>query len=169
ISGEKPIVVSFSSMPLKNPTLFKDKVIKALKETGNRAVVLTGTSGMAFENEEKIFTVNQAPHRLIFRKAKAIIHHGGVGTTSEALLSGAPQLIMPFTVDQPFWAQRLYSKGYTISPLKEKNLETSNLVESLKEMENDQYIRKAEEIKNIIESEKGLEKAVKYIERVVLK
>lgn len=165
-SGEKPIVVSFSSMPLKNPRLFKEKLIKAFKETGNRAVVLTGTSGMTFDNEENICIVNQAPHRLIFRKAKGIIHHGGVGTMSEALLSGAPQLIIPFAVDQPFWAHRLYSKGYTISPLREKNLETSDLVKALKEMENDRNIRKAEEIKNIIESEKGLENAVKYIERV---
>jgi sterol 3beta-glucosyltransferase len=33
-------------------------------------------------------------------------------------------------------------------------------------MENKEYIRNAKEIKNIIESEKGLENAVKYIETV---
>lgn len=165
-SGEKPIVVSFSSMPLKDPKVFKDKITKALKDTGNRAVVLTGTSGMTFENEDNILAVKNAPHRLIFKKAKGIIHHGGVGTMSEALLSGVPQLIMPFTVDQPFWAKRLYSKGYAIRPLMEKNLEVSDLVNALKEMEKDKYIQNAKEIKSIIESEKGLENAVKYIEAI---
>ncbi|MGE4283711.1 MAG: glycosyltransferase [Clostridia bacterium] len=165
-SGAKPIVVSFSSMPLKDPKVFKDKIIEALKETGNRAVVLTGVSGMTFENQENIFCVKKAPHKLIFRKAKGIIHHGGVGTMSEALLSGVPQLIIPFTVDQPFWANRLYSKGYTTRPLRERNLEVSDLVKALKEMENDKYVRNAEEIKNIIESEKGLENAANYIERM---
>ncbi|MBU5676370.1 glycosyltransferase [Alkaliphilus sp. MSJ-5] len=163
---KKPIVVSFSSMPLKNPEIFKEKLIKALKETENRAVVLTGTSGMNFDNDESIFAVKKAPHRLIFKQAKGIVHHGGVGTMSEALLSGAPQLIMPFTTDQPFWAHILYSKGYTMKPLKEKNLEVSELVKALKNMGNAKYIEKAKDIQGVIEKENGLQNAVKYIEKV---
>ena len=165
-SGKEPIVVSFSSMPLKNPIEFKEKLIKALKETENRAVILTGTSGMTFENDENIVAIEKAPHRLIFKRAKGIIHHGGVGTMSEALLSGVPQLIMPFTVDQPFWAHRLYTKGYSIKPLREKNLLVSDLVNALKEMESEKYIKNAREIKDIIESENGLENTVKYIEKL---
>lgn len=165
-SGKKPIVVSFSSMPLKNPTEFKEKLIKALKETDNRAIILTGTSGMTFENEDNIYAVQKAPHRLVFKKAKGIVHHGGVGTMSEALLSGVPQLIMPFTVDQPFWAHRLFNQGYSISPLREKNLLTSDLVNAFNEMENEKYIKNAKEIKEIIESENGLENTVKYIEKL---
>ncbi|MBE6089770.1 MAG: glycosyltransferase family 1 protein [Clostridium beijerinckii] len=165
-NGKKPIVVSFSSMPLKKPMVFKEKLIKALKETNNRAVVLIGSSGMRFENQENIFEVEKVPHRLIFSKAKGIIHHGGIGTTAEALLSGVPQLIIPFTVDQPFWAHRLLSKGYSVGTLKEKNLESVDLIKAFKDMGNKEYIRNAKEIKNIIESEKGLENAVKYIEKV---
>lgn len=165
-SGNPPIVVSFSSMPLKAPALFKEKLLKALKETDNRAVILTGTSGMTFENDDNIYAVEKAPHRLIFKKAKGIIHHGGVGTMSEALLSGVPQLIMPFTTDQPFWAHRLYSKGYAIKPLREKNLEVSAFIKALKEMENEKYIRNAINIKRIIESEDGLANAAKYVEKI---
>ncbi|WP_069998982.1 glycosyltransferase [Cellulosilyticum sp. I15G10I2] len=164
-SGKKPIVISFSSMPLKNPVVFKEKLLKALNETGNRAVILTGTSGMTFEGEENVFVADKAPHRLLFNKAKGIIHHGGVGTMAEALLSGVPQLIIPFTVDQPFWANRMYQQDYAIKPLREKNLETSDLVKALKAMEDVKYIENAKFIKNVIESEKGLEKAVAYIEK----
>jgi sterol 3beta-glucosyltransferase len=165
-NGSKPIVVSFSSMPLNNPEVFKDKLVKALKETENRAVILTGTSGMSFDNEENVFAVEKAPHRLIFKEAKGIIHHGGVGTMSEALLSGAPQLIMPFTTDQPFWAHMLYSKGYTMKPLKEKNLEISDLVNALKEMDSVKYIEKAKDIQSVIKEENGLRNAVEYIEKI---
>jgi len=165
-TGCKPIVVSFSSMPLKDPKSFKDKLTAALRETGNRAVVLTGTSGMDFENSEDIFAVDKAPHRLIFSKAKGIIHHGGVGTLSEALLSGKPQLIIPFTGDQPFWAHRLHSKGYAVSPLREKDLGVSDLVKALREMENDKYINNAREIKGIIEAEDGLNNAVGFVEKI---
>lgn len=167
--GEKPIVISFSSMPLKDPVLFKEKLIQALKETNNRAVVLTGTSGMTFEGEENILAVEKAPHRLIFKEAKGIIHHGGAGTLSEALLSGVPQLIMPFSVDQPFWAHLLHSRGYALSPLREKNLKVSDLVSSLKELESEKYCKNAKEIKKIIEAEKGLEHTVKYIEKMYQK
>lgn len=69
-SDKAPIVVSFSSMPLKNPALFKEKLLKALKETDNRAVILTGTSGMTFKNDDNIYAVEKAPHRLIFKKLR---------------------------------------------------------------------------------------------------
>lgn len=164
---KKPIVVSFSSMPLKNPSSFKEKLVKALKETNNRAIVLTGTSGMKFNHEEDILAVEKAPHRFLFKRAKGIIHHGGVGTMSEALLSGVPQLIMPFTVDQPFWADRLYKKGYSIKPLREKNLKVSDLVHALEQMENKDYIENAKNVKNVIQSEDGLQRAVTYIESLL--
>lgn len=84
----------------------------------------------------------------------------------DRVLRGVPQLIIPFTTDQPFRAHRLFSKGYSVGALKEKNLESVYLIKVFKDMENKEYIRNAKEIKNIIESEKGLENAVKYIEKV---
>lgn len=164
--GKKPIVVSFSSMPLKDPASFKQKLVQAIKETNNRAIVLTGTSGMKFDYEEDILAVEKAPHRLLFKRAKGIIHHGGVGTMSEALLSGVPQLIIPFTVDQPFWADRLHKNGYAIKPLREKNLEVPDLVLALQQMNNKDYLKNAQRIKNEIQSENGLQKAVAYIENI---
>lgn len=165
-SGSKPIVVSFSSMPLKDPDAFAHKLIRALKETGDRAVVLTGTSGLDFKNEDCIFSMDRVPHRLIFSRAKGIIHHGGVGTMSEALLSGVPQLMIPFAVDQPFWANLLHSKGYALKPLKESTLEISDLVKALRDMEDEKYKKKAKEIREIVASENGLKNAAAYIESV---
>ncbi|MED3863179.1 glycosyltransferase [Priestia megaterium] len=165
--GKKLIVVSFSSMPLKSPSIFKQKLVQALKETDNRAIVLTGTSGMKFNQQENILAVKDASHRLLFKRAKGIIHHGGVGTMSEALLSGVPQIIIPFTVDQPFWANLLYKKGYSLKPLQEKNLQVFELVQALEQVENKEYIENAQQIKSIIQSENGLYQAVKHIESVV--
>jgi len=164
--GEKPVVVSFSSMPLKDPGLFQKKLVQALKETGNRAVILTGTSGMAFQNDDQIFALEKAPHRLIFSRAKGIVHHGGAGTMSEALLSGAPQLIIPFSVDQPFWADRLHSSGYALHPLKEKNLAVRDLVKAFHDMGLEKYVKNALEIKEIIQSENGLVNAARYAELI---
>ena len=55
--GKVPFVISFSSMPLKSPDLFKEKLVKALKETDNRAIIIAGNSGIAFEREKEILTI----------------------------------------------------------------------------------------------------------------
>jgi rhamnosyltransferase subunit B len=44
-------------------------------------------------------------------KALAIIHHGGIGTTAQAIKAGIPQLIRPIKYDQPDNAERIYKLG----------------------------------------------------------
>lgn len=166
--GSKPIVVSFSSMPLKNPHKFKETLVKALSKSNNRAIVLTGVSGMNFENEENILPVSSAPHNMLFPLSKGIMHHGGVGTMASALKAGKPQLIMPFSVDQPFWANRLYKLGYAIKPLSENSLTVEDLINSFKEMDKEQYINSATEIMKKLNSENGNENLIKYIENIYL-
>lgn len=162
--GPPPIVVSFSSMPLKSADDFKEKLQAALAETKNRAVVLAGNSGLAFKEEPNIMVVKAAPHLLLFPLAKGILHHGGVGTMAAALRSGRPQMIIPFSVDQPFWAHRLYHLGYSQKPLKESKLTVEELITQFKALESDEINRKAQGIKEALESEKGTENALKYIE-----
>lgn len=166
-NGNAPIVISFSSMPLKNPETFIDMLIKALDETGNRAIILTGISGIKIESQKNILLVEKAPHRLLFKKAKGIVHHGGAGTSAEALLSGTPQVIMPFNVDQPFWANRLYKMKYALKPLNSKKLTVDSLVETFNEMNDKKTKNKALEIMRILEKEDGINNAINYIEKLV--
>lgn len=168
-AGKKPIVISFSSMPLKDPDAFKDKLIQALRKTNNRGVVLTGVSGMTFDGDNTIYTIDKAPHRLIFKEAMGIVHHGGMGTAVEALLSGVPQLIMPFSVDQPFWAHRLYDQGYALAPLNQKKLKVSDLVAAFEKMADDEVIQRARGIMAVIRAENGVEQGVRFIEELVQK
>lgn len=163
-SGKEPIVISFSSMPLKSADLFKEKLIKALKETNNRGIMIVGNSGISFEKEEEILTIKTAPHTLLFPLAKGILHHGGVGTMAAALKSGKPQLIMPFAVDQPFWANRLYKFGYALKPIKEMKVTVEELVSRFQELDKPQIKQKAQDIKNVLAQENGTENALKYIE-----
>ncbi len=166
-AGKKPIVISFSSMPLTDPHGFQQKLIQAIQQTGNRAIVLVGTSRMVFGEDDQILAVDQAPHRLLFKRAAGIVHHGGVGTTAEALLSGVPQLILPFTADQPFWANRLYKKGYSVKPLREKNLKVSDLVLALEQLTSEERIERAKQIQKEIQLENGLPKAADYIQHIL--
>ena len=54
-----------------------------------------------------IHCVDYAAHAELFPRASVIIHHGGIGTSSEALRSGRPMLVVPHGFDQPDNAARL--------------------------------------------------------------
>lgn len=54
---------------------------------------------------------NNVPLKEIMPYAKAIIHHGGMGTLSEAVYAGIPQLILPFYADRSDNAMRLSKYG----------------------------------------------------------
>jgi UDP:flavonoid glycosyltransferase YjiC (YdhE family) len=58
-----------------------------------------------------VIACEYAPHREVFPRAAAIIHHGGVGTTAEALRAGRPTVIVPYSHDQPDNARRCRSLG----------------------------------------------------------
>lgn len=44
-------------------------------------------------------------------KCRAIVHHGGIGTLSQAVRAGIPQLIRPIKYDQPDNANRIHQMG----------------------------------------------------------
>lgn len=52
-----------------------------------------------------------APFSVLLPRCAAIVHHGGIGTTSQALRAGCPQLIMPMAHDQPDNAGRVKNLG----------------------------------------------------------
>jgi UDP:flavonoid glycosyltransferase YjiC (YdhE family) len=41
------------------------------------------------------------PFSQVFPRAAAVVHHGGVGTTAQALAAATPQLVMHMAHDQP--------------------------------------------------------------------
>lgn len=165
--GSRPIVISFSSMPLKNPEQFKELLLKALRKTKNRGIILTGNSGIMFESSDMLLCLEKAPHRLLFKESKGILHHGGVGTMAEALLSGQPQVIMPFNVDQPFWAHRLYQQGLALKPLREKTLTLDDLTRAFISMDGEEIKDSARTIAKKLNGQNGIENCVKLIESIV--
>jgi len=52
-----------------------------------------------------------APLSNVLPHAAALVHHGGIGTTAQALFAGCPQLVMPMTFDQPDNAARIKRLG----------------------------------------------------------
>jgi rhamnosyltransferase subunit B len=99
-AGSPPLVFTLGSLAVYAPGNFYSESLKAARMLGKRAVLLTGLERNALGADETAFVCRYAPHSAIFSKAAAVIHHGGVGTTGQALLAGVPQLVVPFMGDQ---------------------------------------------------------------------
>jgi rhamnosyltransferase subunit B len=79
-----------------------------------RAVLLVGErppAGIETAAGDDVLIVEYAPYSMLFARAAAIIHQGGIGTSAQALRAGRPQLVVPFSGDQPDNAARLTRLG----------------------------------------------------------
>ena len=162
-NGAKPIVVAFGSMPLKHPARFMEILSGALNRTGSRAIIVSGNTGIRPSGSAPILVIKQAPYTELFRRAKAVVHHGGAGTTAAAIAGGVPQFIMPFAVDQPFWAARVYRRGISPPPAAESSLTEETLAKIFLSFDDAALIERAALLGERINAEKGTENAAAYL------
>jgi rhamnosyltransferase subunit B len=101
--GEAPIVFTLGSSAVWVARDFYQESIAAAKLLGRRAVLLIGDerNQLAEALPPGMIAVNYAPFEVLLPRACAMVHHGGVGTTSQGLRAGIPTLIVPFAFDQP--------------------------------------------------------------------
>jgi len=110
-SGSPPVAVTFGTGMQHADQLFA-AAVKACEQTGHRALLLTKHAEQLPANlPPMVRHVPFAPFRDLFPRCAAVVHHGGVGTTSQALAAGTPQLILPFAFDQPDNAVRIQRLG----------------------------------------------------------
>ncbi|HEX3148617.1 MAG TPA: glycosyltransferase [Gemmataceae bacterium] len=116
--GPQPVVFSFSSQVSKRTAVLTDAVLGAVERTGQRAVLLAGWGGLRVRRlPPGVLQVPAAPHDWLFPQAKAVVHHGGSGTTAAALLAGVPSAAVAFGYDQPLWGTRLARLGVGPEPI----------------------------------------------------
>ena len=113
-AGPPPLVVTLGSIAqaLGGPR-FWTRAQEAGRLTGLRTVLLHGGAA-APPPSPTSYSVAYAPHADIFPEAAAIVHHGGMGTTAEAIRSGRPQVVVPIGGDQPDNAERLRGMGLAV-------------------------------------------------------
>jgi len=111
-AGEPPVYVGFGSMQMAGAPDAAAVAVAAIRAQGRRALVSRGWAGLTLVDEQDdCFAVGEVNHHELFRRVAAVVHHGGAGTTTAAALAGAPQVIVPQIVDQPYWARRVAALG----------------------------------------------------------
>jgi sterol 3beta-glucosyltransferase len=163
-AGQPPVCITFGSMVNRGKERIVHIVSDALKQTNNRGVILSGWSGITNQSSKDVLYLEAVPHDWLLPKCKLVIHHGGAGTTSAGLRAGIPNIVLPFTADQPFWGRRVYAIGAGPRPILVKNLSTEKLVRAIVEAENQAIRKRAHAIGQRIRSEDGVGQAVALIE-----
>jgi len=98
--GPAPIVFTLGSSGVWSAGSFYDEAASAAALLGMRVVLLTGANRPT-ALPRGVIAVSYAPHSELFPRAAVVVHQGGIGTTGQALRSGRPMLIVPFSHDQP--------------------------------------------------------------------
>jgi UDP:flavonoid glycosyltransferase YjiC (YdhE family) len=110
---------------------------------------------------DTIFRVESVPHDWLFPRMAALVHHGGSGTTGAAFRSGIPQIVVPYSFDQPFWATRTYRLGVGVKPISRKRLTVDRLAKAIDAaVHNADIRRRAAEVGALIQAEDGVGQAV---------
>jgi UDP:flavonoid glycosyltransferase YjiC (YdhE family) len=165
-AGEPPVSKGFGSIVGHNLEQLTRMVIDAVRESGRRAVLLSGWGGIGnAELGEGIYRLEAAPHEWLYPRVAAAVHHGGAGTTAASLRAGVPTVIVPHLGDQPFWGQRVYALGAGPKPISRNKLTASGLADAIRAATTNHHIkRRAEELGEKIRAEYGIGQAIEMIE-----
>ncbi|MDT5149198.1 MAG: hypothetical protein QOI01_931 [Mycobacterium sp.] len=105
-AGTPPIYFGFGSMPVESPAEAMAKIGGVCAELGERALISSGVWDLdddgAYGDQVKL--VGAVNHAAVFPLCRAVVHHGGAGTTAAGVRAAVPTLILWVGADQPVWA-----------------------------------------------------------------
>jgi UDP:flavonoid glycosyltransferase YjiC (YdhE family) len=164
--GAPPLVFTLGSLIVHSPGAFYRDSVAAARKSGRRAVLLVGEEGRALHAElaaTDVHVAAYAPHSLLFPRAAAIVHHGGIGTLAQALRSGRPHLVVPFYADQLDNAMRARRLGLA-RVLRPRRYSRKSAARELAVLLNEPaYDLRAGDVKRLIGLEDGAGDAARFI------
>jgi vancomycin aglycone glucosyltransferase len=91
-------------------------MVKTARALGRRAIVSRGWADLPLPDDgPDCILIAEANHQALFRRVAAVVHHGGAGTTTAVARAGAPQVVIPQSYDQHYWAQRVGHLGIGVA------------------------------------------------------
>jgi UDP:flavonoid glycosyltransferase YjiC (YdhE family) len=113
----RPLILTFSSLPVQDAARVVALHAEAAARLGRRLLIQSGWARLdrpALSDRampEGVRFAGALPHAWLFPRAGAVIHHGGVGTTAQAMRCACPMLVEPYGNDQFFNARRVLALG----------------------------------------------------------
>jgi rhamnosyltransferase subunit B len=165
-NGSPPLVFTLGTAAVFDPGSFYRHSLEAARRLGRRAVFLIGPQQrgqLPARLPDTAIACSYARYSLIFPRAEAIVHQGGIGTAGQALRAGRPQLIVPFLGDQPDNAARMARLGVARS-LSRRAYQPERVASELSFLLSGAYARRAGDLSRLISHEDGAEEAARIID-----
>lgn len=129
-SGPAPVVVTLGTFQRHGGAMLT-QVVKAARAVGRRTVVLAAQrEQLPLPPADDLLWQPYLPLSRLLPHCAALVHHGGIGTTAEALRAAMPQLVLPWAFDQFDNAQRVLALGVGLT-LPSRHLRAGSLRRAL--------------------------------------
>jgi len=107
-AGTPPIYFGFGSMPVQSPADAVAMITAVCADLGERALICSGAWDLDdIQAADHVMIARAVSHAKVFPLCRAVVHHGGAGTTAAGIRAGVPSLILWVGADQPFWAKQV--------------------------------------------------------------
>lgn len=128
---DKPLVFTPGTGNLHAARFFA-VALAAVQRLGRRAIFLTRERAqIPARLPDSVLWQDYVPLAALLPQTACLVHHGGIGTTAEALRAGVPQLVTPFAWDQFDNAARVANLGAGIS-IPARRLRPGNLARAIR-------------------------------------
>lgn len=166
--GGPVVSIGFGSMASRDAETITTLVLGAVRSAGVRAVLLAGWGGLgSLAASDDVYCADALPHDWLFPRVRAVVHHGGAGTTGAALQAGVPAVVVPFMMDQPFWGSRVAALGVGPAPIPRARLTQERLADALRRtVEDEAMCERAAALGARIREEDGVARAVDIFGRL---
>ena len=171
-AGDRPVALGLGSMGHTRASEARRIVsltAEALRRAGLRGILVSDHGDTDDNLPANVIRIpGGVPYDWLFPKVSVAVHHGGAGTTAEALRSGTPSVVVPVVPDQAFWGWRVHTLGAVPAPIPHKKLTAQNLANAILQAATDPKIRqRCEILSSRISAENGVAQAVEAFERHV--
>lgn len=174
-NGEPPVYMTLGSMNYseKNASLVNETtrlLFDAAKLAGCRAIIQSKWEIVTnIPEDENVFRVNSSPYTKVFPGCRAVVHHGGAGTTQIATISGCPSVVIAHIVDQFLWGSELKRLDIGAEVLNRRTVTSKKIAKQIQVvLGRKSMAENAKKIGEKLQMEDGVTKAVRIIENQFL-
>lgn len=170
-TGPPPVFLGLGSMVAADPSPAGREatvrlLLAAATACGRRAIV-QGCWGELphLAVPPGVFPLEHAPHRAVFPRCAAVLHHAGAGTSHAAVRAGVPSVAVPHGNDQAGWADELHRLGVAPSPIGRRRATPERLAGAIRAALADPGLReRARALAAQMKDEDGVARAVALLE-----
>ena len=107
-AGTPPICFGFGSIGVESAADTLAMIAAACEQLGERGLICAAATDFSnVPNPDHVKVVDVMNYAAVFPACRAVVHHGGTGTTAAGLRAGVPTLILWRLPDQALWAARV--------------------------------------------------------------